>query len=885
MICPNYTKILCSRLCDGKDIPMSNTIYISGLCPYCPAELDYAEGQKAVVCHCCNTAVPTRLLRPLNSKESAADETEEGRKIAENVTSASLGLIYLDNFCDSFDWREYAHTSDISLKVLDGISEISSLKFSSDPLTYLLSFRCTVIPVLKKIEGLELIEVEIIDNYNSDDISDAFEYTDLYCDITHAIVRSRDTIIAKLEKDVSLAKKFGIDAKIAADLDKSLAVFREKVLAISPASGIEDIPGYKKAKEMRDGKFAENYRIAKGFDAEKTYEKALRLIDEGNVDSALHLLRDINGYKDAEKLIARHSTIFKFNDELFEMAGKCYFVRDEVSYFNVSADKPEDAAEKTKRLYEIVNNVPTVTPQLTGISQIIYSYGSKIFFLRGGVSICAYETKNPNAHANVKVLDEAPRGDDFIGSQSDIFYSADKSKFFVKKKLRISADTKRGCFGKKKKQSGPKMNRENNYSVVLIDMDASTAKTILPEIVDIMDFYNNKIFYTKVNADSTTAFRVYDIESGEDKDILNANCIIHNVEGDKIIYSRWAPTKYNLDLYTVSISTKEEVLIDTNVSGYYATLGGRVFYTVGEGECSRLYSAELSGGTPAEVMEAPGSVCAISSGWIYYVSGEGRNSCLMKVRANGEGVSLVASKFKKLVKMLGGYVYYISTASELCVVRSDGEDGKIIASNVSDEDIIIDKANIYYLKRDRVRDASDTNDGYGLSLYVTDGGGKKLRKLAHDVIAMTDYDDEYIYICKERLNYYRIETPIDKNNYKSEIITKTVTYYETYNKLTGKFGEIVHIGAPTKETASYKTGCFLRKKTITKESIITELRADYKRTGVAESGLIKSEEEAAKQRDEAENQSKKNKKNKADNTESKAKAEVNDTEADGNNEE
>lgn len=531
---------------------MSNTIYISGLCPYCTAELDYAEGAKAVVCHCCGTAVPTRLLRPLNEKSSSAEATEEGRKIAENVTSAAQGLIYLDNFCDSFDWREYAHTAEISLKVLDGIAEISSLKFSSDPLTYLLSFRCTAIPVLKKIEGLQLVEVEIIDNYSCDDMSDAFEYTDLYCDVTHAIVAARDSILAKLERDVSLAKKFGIDQKIADDLDKSLAVFREKIMAVSPASGIEDIPGYNKAKEMRDGKFAENYRITKGYDAEKTYEKALGLIADGNIDSALHLLRDINGYKDSGKLIARHSTIFKFNDELFEMAGKCYFVKDEVSYFDVSADKPEDAAQKTKRLYEIINNVPTASPSLTGISRIIYSYGSKIFFLRGGVNICAYETKNQNAHANVRVLDEAPRGDYVIGSDSDIFYSSDKSKFFVKKKLRLAAPEKRGCFGKKKKNEEPRPNRENNFSVVLVDMDASSAKTILPEIVDVMDFYNDKIFYTRVNADGTTAFRVYDIESGEDKDILNANCIIHNVEGDRIIYSRWAPTKYNLDLYTVS---------------------------------------------------------------------------------------------------------------------------------------------------------------------------------------------------------------------------------------------------------------------------------------------------------------------------------------------
>ena len=841
-----------------------NKIYISGLCPYCPATLDYAEDQKAVVCSCCKNAVPTRLLRPLGSRDADGSDSEESRKIAENVTSASLGLIYLDNFCDSFDWREFAHNAELSVRVLDAIAEISRLKFSSDPLTYLLAFRCTAIPVLKKIEGLDVLEVEIIDNYKSDDISDAFEYTDLYCDITHTVASKRDGIIAKLEKDVALAKKFGIDAKIADDLDKSLAVFRDKVGAVTVASGIESVPGYLKAKELRDGELYLKFR-EKGIDAEKTYEKAIGLIAEGNVDSALHLLGAINGYKDSAKLIARHSTIFKFNDELFEMAGKCYFVKDEVSYFNVSEDQPEEAAAKTQKLYEIVKNVPTGSPVLSGISKIIHCYGSRIFFVRGGVNVCAYESKSANTFANVKVLDEAPRGDYVIGSDSDIFYSSDKSKFFFRKKLREVTE-KRGCFGRRKKSDKPKINRQNNYSVVLIDMDAATSKVILPEVVDIMDFYNDKIFYTKVSGEGESSFRIYDINTGEDKQILNANCIIHNVDGDRIIYSRWAPSKYNLDLYSISVSTGETTLIDTNISGYYTTYGGKVFYTVGTGACARLYSAGLDGENIVEVMEDPGSICEVNSGWLYYVSGKGKNACLMKVRADGEGNTLVASRFDRLVKMQGGYIYYVSTSGELCVVRSDGHDAKRISSDVSGQDIIIDNSKIYYLKRDVVANATDSSDGYGLSLYTTDLEGKRFRKLAHDVVAMTDYDEEYIYICKTRLNYYKIETPIDKDNSKTETVSRNVTYYEAYNKLTGKFSEIVHIGAPTPETISYQAGCFLRRKTYTKESVITEMHAEFKRTNVAASGLVLGEEmEAARREQEiadAERESKRKKRNK-----------------------
>ena len=62
---------------------------------------------------------------------------------------------------------------------------------------------------------------------------------------------------------------------------------------------------------------------------------------------------------------------------------------------------------------------------------------------------------------------------------------------------------------------------------------------------------------------------------------------------------------------------------------------------------------------------------------------------------------------------------------------------------------------------------------------------------------------------------------------------------------------------------SYKAGCFLRPKYITRDAVITELHADYKRTGVAESGLIEGEELLAAERErEAAESSKKSRRTK-----------------------
>ncbi len=819
-----------------------NKLILSGVCPYCPAVLDYAEDARAVTCHSCGNTVPTRILRPLDFAKHEQKQTEDDRRIADAVTSSGAGIIYFDNFCSDYNWREFALNANLSIPTLDSIAEACKIKFSADPITYLLHFRCVAIPVTKKIEGLDVLEVEIIDNYKSDDISDLFEYVDLYSTITHAIVEKRESILRTLSKDIMLAKRFGADPHIVADLERTFAVFVEKINNVRATSNIEDVPGYQKAKELKDAKLAAKIRKI-GIDAEKTYRKAMALLRYGNIDNALHLFCAIHGYKDSDKYIDDNSMIFKFNDELAEMAGKFYVVRRDTAY-TFDADNPAPASPRTMSLYEIFNGTPSGVPALTMVSDIIHSFGSRIFFIRNDVSICCYDTASLDYSANVKILDEAPSGDYVNRHPMPVFYSSDKTKFFIRKKLREET-VKSGCFGrKKKKKKASSINRANNYSIVLVDMDNVTSKVILPEVVDIMDYYDDKIFYTTVERGCQfPSFRVYDIATEESTEILNSNCVIHDVKDGKIIYSLRVPNIYNMDIYSIDIKTEEPHLIDENISAFYTTHGNKVFYIVGTENDKRLYSANLDGTDRCEIMENPGRICTYSSGWLYYINGEGVNTCLMKVSMDGSKNMLVASRFEKLVKMLNGYIYYIATNGDLKVVRSDGTGDTRIAAGVDDlSRIIIDDEKIYYLKRDYLGPTDNNESGLGYSLYTTDLHGKNLHKLAHDVSAISEYNDRYIYLCKYRGAKYSIKTPINRKDSTTELISKSLTYYESYDKATCKFREIVHFGMPTRSIVSYKKSFWPFSKYVTDQSVISEVQTDYIRENVAPVGMVRNEE-------------------------------------------
>ena len=250
-----------------------NKIILSGVCPYCPAVLDYEEDAHAVVCHSCGNAVPTRILRPLNFAKLEREENDNDKKTADGVTSPTTGVIYFDNYCDSYNWAQFIQNCELTVPMLTALSDACKIKFSADPITYYLDFRCIAVPVMKKIEGLEVLEVEIINNFQCDDSSDLFEYFDKYACITKTLSKKKDDILKALAADIVLAKRFGADAVLVADLENTLALIENKINSVNVVRRLEDIPGYNTAKEIKDAELAAKLQAKRDSDMRKVLEK------------------------------------------------------------------------------------------------------------------------------------------------------------------------------------------------------------------------------------------------------------------------------------------------------------------------------------------------------------------------------------------------------------------------------------------------------------------------------------------------------------------------------------------------------------------------------------------------------------------------------------
>lgn len=808
---------------------MENSIYITGICPHCSLALDYLPEDKSVFCHGCNNNLPTSALSLFAVGEGKDDVFEAHRIFAEGITSAEAGLIYTDNFLDIFDFASFAETEALSIPRLDAIAEAAKLKFSADYLTYVLDFKRIAVPFIKKIEGLEVLAVELAHKYRSDDISDLFEAFDLYSAITKKITAERDAAAKALLTDIRLAKKFGAKDEIIDDLEKSYAAFVDISSRISEVNDISEIEEYRRVKYAKDASVAENLRKA-GIDAEKTYEKANALIEAGDIDGGLHLLLALCPYKNSGDYIKRYSSIFTFGEGLIEMAGKSFIRRNTT----VAGEDGETYDTGLFALHPITNATTSESAALNAVSSIIATFGTKIFFIRNFNALCCFDSTSDELYANVRILDEGTGGSYSNEGKFSAFLSSDRSSFYIKKKLQ--AEEKRGIFGKK----SAFFNTANNYSLIKVDMDGVVASTVIPEMIDIMDCFGDYIFYTAANSDGAyQQFRMLNLKTKEDREVLDANCVIHSVSEGKVIFSVFAPDRFNLDLYAFDIESEEKTLIAKNVRDFYSSLEDRIYYTVGGEDFNILYSSDFKGSEPTEIMRNAGRIISVRSGWIYYKSGEGINACLKKVSADGKLRTVIADRFEKLIKMANGYIYYVGRGNSLCIARCDGDGARGIAEGILADNIVIDDKNIYFLKKDYERGGEDI-----LSLYSTDLVGKNLKKLAYNVSSLKEYTAEELFVSVREKRDFIVKTPTDKKNETCETVTEWVFDYCRINKASGKRTKVATVGSPKITYTDIKSGFLFFRKTkhLPSRVIPVEKAAEgYKREGVSSAGEVMRE--------------------------------------------
>ena len=839
----------------GQDNAVASANEGAGKCPNCTHNLYFKKGEKTVVCNCCDQVIDVDdIVRGSGAPVATQQASFNVASIAMSIDSPESGLVYVDNFFANYDWDAYKTVSVIGIEEIDGMVEKNKIKNGANSAAWVLDFESKIVPLTKKIEGISEFEGEMVSAYDPVDNTVALESFDVYARIIHTVIDNREAIVKQLSNDIEYAKKFGADASTCESMSARLNALKSSLDALVLPAKLDDVPAIKAAKEEINKKIVKEL-AGKGIDAASTYRAAVEIFESHSSDKsrALELFESIRGYADSSEYVERINKFFNYNYNLFAFFGKHYiFKEDKAAAFNPN-DKGDDKAKgegaapaeeesigmPSFSLYEVLDGEPAKEPLFKGLTMLLTCYSNKLFYISKNKKICCYDV---HKHEGT-VIDEGKSGAyEAINKTNNFFPANDGKAFFMRKKLSL-IEAKTGCFasiksffaslfGKKKAT----VVRKDNYSIVYIDMVANTAKTLVDELIDITEYYGNNLFY--ITADKTpsseaTYFMVCDVTTGESQKILDDSCEIHNVVDNKVVYSLWTPNDYNKDLYVLDLESGEKTLIEKNIYDYFATIKGRIFYTIGNDYYCPLFSNNTEGTDRLEIMQNVAKIEGVRGGWMYIVKGSGRNTALVKMSADGKQTYVVCTQLKEIVEFTDSYIYYIDTSSVLHVVRNDGQDNRVIASGMTRENIIVGYDAIYYLRAEAI---TPSRNAY--SLYKMDLSGHNSRKLIFNVNSFKDYDKDTLYLMRRENVRFEITTPISAKETVTDYKKYNVTRYFKFDKNTEEITTVLSLGLPKTDKFEYKSGCL--KKKVEAESSFREVpdKSDFKRNNIALAGSV-----------------------------------------------
>ena len=825
------------------------TPLISKLCPHCRGcMLEFYENETSVTCHACDQtiAVAELLAASAPSAEAvsaAAPATPAGFITVETPES---GLVYLENRFLNYDWKSYAKTSTILLSDIESMVQSNNIKQGAHPYSWLLDFQSVSVPLAKKLEALAELSDEISEAYTDTDTANVLALFDRSKEIAFALIENKDSLLNRLNNDIHFAEKLGIEAdkleQMKAEYEKLSAALDE----LQPLKKLTDIPAVAKKQEEINlamiASFKEN-----GIDVVAEYEKAVYFFNKDTSDKrdALNIFESIRGYADTNEYIAKINNYYSYYGEFFNFFGKIYVYK--VHKGNPIALDPKAKGEKsgclgkkkdtelseedlfpgdTYELYEVVNNEPDEKPILKSITNIIRYYGSVLYYVKLDKYVCAYDM----ASGVNQVLLKVDKPEDLkVFIDGLVYASADGKSIYIRKRLELIVE-KTGCkdkfFGKKDRV----IQRRNNYEVYELDLVKCTCERVIDRVVDIIDQGGEYLFYTvaeelapgQEETEETKkelaklAVMALNTTTHEKQLVLEENCHIRKICGNKIIYTVNAPNDWNLDLHIFDIPTMTDTLIEKNVYNFLAESDGRIFYYVGNKSYAPLFSNNYEGTDRVEVMTNIERVVKVLAGWMYVVKGSSRNALLMKISTDGKQRFVICSQFQKAVKVTDTYIYYVTTGNDLRVVRTDGKENTLIAENIDLNNVQIDQNRIYYIRREWIGKKS------GASLYVMDIEGHNVRKLLFDVRSMKNYDDNTLYVERDDKIRFHIVFPAPRKKDEKEFDeTFELTRYYRFDKNTYEMENILTVGMPHPSKYQLK-GCILGKKKDL-ESIFTEI--------------------------------------------------------------
>lgn len=840
---------------------------LSGNCPYCKRKLEYEKGSDVVYCYACERAVDVSLLNK-GTAEAVSAGVAAMPAIAIGFDNPESGVVFIENFFETYDWSEFKESQDIELKEIAEVVQINKMKNGAIGQSWYLDFKALSVPVGKKMEGLAEKAKVIADNYNPFDTTKSYQEFDLYSKIVNALINGREAIGLRLENAVKYAEKYKLEAAKLTEIKKELKDVKAALSGLKEVDDINQIPEFVLAKEKAN-KEKEKEFAGQGIDARSVYAEAVALYQAGgdNKDKALELFESIRGYSDAIEYISKINEYFYF-DDLFSFYGK-YFIYKKESYAMSALDVSGLGKKKKKKkkdeddptvtaysLYEVVNGVPSDHATIKGIEKFVSCYNGKYYYFKKNMGLFCFDLASGSETCVI-----AGRSLDFTEKGVFQFRKVlNGTHVAIKKKLKPV--DKLGCLGGAKKKKAEDIIL-NNYCLVLVELRTAQNRVVIPEMVDIADRYDKEIFYIyaeNLGAEKrahrkdpmvvkySSRLMVCDLATGENNKVLDEGCEIHTVKDKKVIYSLWKPNALNRDLHVYDMVSGEDVLIEDNIYRYFALIDGKIYYTVGNDYYQPLVRKDLDGSNRKEIMRDIERIIGIRAGWLYVKKGYGKNAVLVKVSADGENRIVVCTQFKEIVSFSASHVHYVDTSNNFRVVRSDGKENIVVGEDIQQaiatgDDTytyaIIDDKNLYYVREEQVEKKEDA-----YSLYKMDNDGHNVRKLVFNVDGVSAYDKEKLFFVKTEYLRYKVITPLKKDKMKESYEVFYVTRYFEFDKATEKSSLVLTLGLP--EEKNVKRGCFKKKQ---KDGTIYEeapVERSFERKGLAGVGKIEEEAEEEK---------------------------------------
>lgn len=827
--------------------------YLSGNCPHCLAKIEYKESDTSVLCNYCDNYVS---VSELHNSLSVTNRANAGNTQSDMMNSMVLaietpesGIAYLDNFFLTYDWEEYCTSPFIKIGHIEKMVEKNKITNAANAQTWILEFKSISIPLLRKLQGLKKLEQKIAEKYTGSDDTDLYSDFDSYAKNIVRLLSEKESLIKVLVADVQFAEKYGADKTVVNELKSQIMKLNQALNSLVKVTKLEDVPAVNAKIEQMNAQVEQQLAIA-GIDAASTYNSAVQqyMFNEDKSE-ALRLFTSVRGYKEANKYIAKINRIYNYDGTLYEFSGKRFYAQnDKVQTLDVaSMNKKKKQSQnelsasqkgKTYSLYEVFESVPKTKECVEGISSMINAYGNDLYYIKNNCKICYY-----NVITQVETSIDAANPGDYrnFKDEFEFYLSKDKTKVCLKKKLEVKSD-KKGCIKSLFSKNDDKGNL-NNFQVILIDTVNHSVSTVVPECVDIMEFYDDKVFYSYAfkndeNEDVQTYLMVYDIKQGVRTKVLNTECVIHDSYNGNIIYSTFSPNDINGLLHCYNIATQSDVLLEENFYEFFGVYENKVYYTVGNYNYESLFSIDFDGSNRTEIILNIDNIYLVRSGWMYVTKGSDRNTLLLKISLDGKKKFFICNRFKSFVKFANGYIYYIDIFDSLHIVRNDGNEDKILADDIST--ICIDNNKIYYTRIENIEyDVLAKRMRKGYSLYSMDLTGHNIKKIMFDVSGYAEFDENTLYISRKETISYEVTKPIKKNK---ENVTKEIynliRYYK-YDKFTEQLEVIMNVGLPNPETEV--PGCFGKTKKVKNTYRELPPKYDYTRHDRARVGENKEE--------------------------------------------